>query len=90
MLLECSSRLETPKILVITPDFASKKRFFVDFAVKNSVFFLVFTPKFEGKNHFFADYAGKTFFIVIWSSSQNQWSEDLCFFDLHMTIAHVS
>ena len=32
MLLESNSRPETPKILVISPEFVSKKRFFVDFA----------------------------------------------------------
>ena len=33
--LECSSRLETPKILIITPEFVSKNRSFADSAVKN-------------------------------------------------------
>ena len=32
--LECSSRLETPKILIITPEFVSKNRSFADSAVK--------------------------------------------------------
>ena len=36
--LECSSRLETPKILNITPEFVSKDRSFADSVVKN--FFL--------------------------------------------------
>ena len=38
--LECSSRLETPKILIITPEFVSKNRSFADSAVKT--FFLFF------------------------------------------------
>ena len=33
--LECSSRLEIPKILIITPEFMSKNHFFADSAVKN-------------------------------------------------------
>ena len=37
---ECSSRLETPKILIITPEFVSKNRSFADSAVKT--FFFVF------------------------------------------------
>ena len=32
--LECSSGLETPKILIITPEFVSKNRSFADSAVK--------------------------------------------------------
>ena len=32
--LECSSRPETPKVLVITPEFVSKNCFFADFAIK--------------------------------------------------------
>ena len=32
--LECNSRLETPKILIITPEFVSKNRSFADSAVK--------------------------------------------------------
>ena len=38
--LECSSRLETPIILIITPEFVSKNRSFADSAVKN--FFVLF------------------------------------------------
>ena len=48
--LECSWRLETPKILIITPEFVSKNRSFADSAVK-SFFFFVFmdvTHEFEG------------------------------------------
>ena len=37
--LECSSRLETPKILIITPEFVSKNRSFADSAVKNFCFY---------------------------------------------------
>ena len=36
--MECSSRLETPKILILTPEFVSKNRSFADSAVK--IFFL--------------------------------------------------
>ena len=43
MLLECSSRPETPKILGITPEFESKSCFFVNFAIK-TVCFLWFHP----------------------------------------------
>ena len=38
---ECSSRLETPKLLVITPEFMSKNCFFAYFAV-TTFFFLFF------------------------------------------------
>ena len=38
VLLECNSRPETPKILVITPELVSKNCFFVDFAVKTVCF----------------------------------------------------
>ena len=38
--LECSSRLETPKILIITPEFVSKNRSFADSAVKKFFLFL--------------------------------------------------
>ena len=38
--LECSSRLETPKLLIITPKFVSKNRSFADSAMK--IFFLFF------------------------------------------------
>ena len=38
--LECSSRLETPKILIIFPEFVSKNRSFADSAVKN--FYVLF------------------------------------------------
>ena len=38
--LECSPRLETPKILIITPEFVSKNRSFAYSAVKT--FFFVF------------------------------------------------
>ena len=38
--LECSSRLEIPKILIITPEFMSKNHFFADSAVKNFFLFL--------------------------------------------------
>ena len=34
VLLECNLRPETPKILVVTPEFVSKNCFFVDFAIK--------------------------------------------------------
>ena len=36
--LECSSRLETPKILIITPEFMSENCSFADSAVKNFCF----------------------------------------------------
>ena len=36
--LECSSRLETPKILIITPEFVSKNRSFADSTVKTFLF----------------------------------------------------
>ena len=56
--LECSSGLETPKILVINPVFVGKNRFFADFAMKTffswsssqnvmKTFFMVFSLKFE-------------------------------------------
>ena len=41
--LECSSRLETPKILIITPEFVSKNRSFADSAVKNFVFLFLWS-----------------------------------------------
>ena len=40
VLLECISRLETPKILIITPEFVSKNRSFADSAFKNFFLFL--------------------------------------------------
>ena len=47
--LECSSRFETPKILIITPEFMSKNRSFADSAVKIFFFaFMVVTHEFEG------------------------------------------
>ena len=45
VLLECNSRPETLKILVITPELVSKNCCFVDFAIK-TVCFCDFTPKF--------------------------------------------
>ena len=45
MPLDCSSRPETPKILVITTEFVSKNCFFADF-------FCGFTPKFVKFAHF--------------------------------------
>ena len=45
VLLECSSRPETPKILVVTPEFVNKNGFSVDFAIKTFCF-CGFTPKF--------------------------------------------
>ena len=48
--LECSSRLETPKVLIITPEFVSKNCCFADSAVKNFLFvFMVVTHAFEEK-----------------------------------------
>ena len=45
--LECNSRPETPKILVITPEFVSKNCLFADFAIKTLfLLFLVYTPEF--------------------------------------------
>ena len=38
--LECSSRLETPKMLITTPEFVSKNRSFADSAVKTFFLFL--------------------------------------------------
>ena len=40
VLLDFSLRLETPKILIITPEFVSKNRSFADSAVKNFFLFL--------------------------------------------------
>ena len=37
---ECSSRLETPKILIITPELVNKNRSFADSAVKTFFLFL--------------------------------------------------
>ena len=37
--LKCSSRLETPKMLIITPEFLCKNRSFADSAVKTFFFF---------------------------------------------------
>ena len=48
----CSSRPETPKILVITPDFVSKNCFFADFVIK-SLFLCGFTPEFVKIRAFF-------------------------------------
>ena len=45
MLLKCSSRPETPKILVITAKFGSKNCFLLDFAIK-TVCFCDFAPEF--------------------------------------------
>ena len=51
--LECSSRLETPKILIITPEFVSKNRSFADSAVKKFFFvFMVVTHECEGTKFF--------------------------------------
>ena len=36
--MECSSRLETPKILIITPEFVSKNRSFADSSMKTFFF----------------------------------------------------
>ena len=59
VLLECSSRFETPKILVITPEFVSKNCFFRRFCNKGCLF-LWFHPGileilriFLGKDRFF-------------------------------------
>ena len=41
--LECSSRLETPKILIITPEFVSKNRSFADSAVKIFLFLFLWS-----------------------------------------------
>ena len=48
--LECSLRLETPKILIITPEFVSKNRSFADSAVKTFFVCLIFTHEFEGQS----------------------------------------
>ena len=45
VILECSLRSETPKILVITPELVSKNCFFVDFTIK-TVCFCGFIPEF--------------------------------------------
>ena len=44
-LQECSSRPETPKILVITPEFMSKNCFFADFMIKTLFFFFGLYPR---------------------------------------------
>ena len=46
--LECSSRLETTKILIITPEFVSKNRSFADSAERNFFVLMVVTHEFEG------------------------------------------
>ena len=65
VLLEWSSRPETPKRLVFFPEFVSMSCFFASFAIKTFLFFLVFTPDFV---EIFAYFATKIFF---WSSLQN-------------------
>ena len=65
--LECYSRPETPNIVVITPEFASKNCFFIDFAI-NTVCFCGFTPKFMKISVYFGI---KTVSLFFWSSPQN-------------------
>ena len=71
VLLECNSRPETPKMLVITPELVSKNCFFVDFATK-TVCCCGFTPEFikvrvvfETMTFYFYFY-----FLFFWSSPQ--------------------
>ena len=63
MPLECSSRPETLKILVTTPEFVSKNCFFADFAI-NTHFFVVPPWKSWKFIHFFEM---KTFFFSVFT-----------------------
>ena len=58
--LKCSSRSETPKILVITPEFVSKNCFFADFVIK--ILFLWFHPKIRKNSRIFLRW--RAFFFV--------------------------
>ena len=50
--MECSSRLETPKILIITPEFVSKNRSFADSAVKTFFCFFGLHSRIRGNKLF--------------------------------------
>ena len=71
--LECNSRPETPKILVITPEFVSKNCFFADFAIKT--LFLWFHPRIREISRIFRT---KIFFLVF-TPEFVEFRKDLCF-----------
>ena len=50
--MECSSRLETPKILIITPEFVSKNRSFADSAMKTFFLFACLHLRIRGNEVF--------------------------------------
>ena len=64
VLLENNSMPETPKILVISPEFVSKNCFFVEFAIK-TVCFCGFTPEFM---KICVCRGIKTFFFLVFTS----------------------
>ena len=77
MPLECGSRPETPKILVITLEFVNKNCFFADFIVKTH--FFVVSPPNSWK---FAHYLNWVFFSLHLKIRENPRIfryEDLCF-----------
>ena len=62
--LECSSRSETPKILIITPKFVKKKRYFADFAVKT---FFGLHPRIRVQEPFFRRFCGKYLCFLVFT-----------------------
>ena len=92
VLLDCNSRPETPKILVIIPEFMSKNCFFVDFAIK-TVCFCGFSPEFMKIRIFTSEFVEFcTFFAMktrICGTSRIFWDKDL-FFDLHPRFRRIS
>ena len=67
--LKCSSRSETPKMLVITPEFVCKNSFFVDF-VMSTHFSAWFYPRTRRNSHTFWD---EDLLFSFWSSPQHSW-----------------
>ena len=85
--LECNSRLETSKILVITPGFVSKNCFFANFAIKIFNFFFGLHPEIREKSRIFCNKDLFLFFILFYfglrpwirGSSRILRDKDLCF-----------
>ena len=86
--LECSSRPETPKILVITPEFVSKNCFFAVFAIKTYHYYFLggLHPRIRGNSRIFRD--EDLFFVFTpelgYLAHILQWR--LLFFGLHSRI----
>ena len=87
VILKRRSRPETPKILLITPEFVSKNCFFADFAIK-TFFCMWFQPRIRGFSHIFWDAD------LFWSSPQTSQKfaqflmlRPFLFFDLHPRIS---